>query len=116
MHCWRFSDARRKEEGTSEQGVLLLKDIQLLFASQSADRLASQLIVEELNKMEERPWPEMNRGAPMTATQLARLLKPFGIEPTTLRHNGGSPVKGYYKEAFEESWKRYLNDPDIHPG
>jgi len=98
---------RTANEGTAEAGALLLKDLRLLFLGQSALRMTSAEMVEALAKMEERPWPEWRNGKPMTAPQLARALAPFGIRPGTIRR-GLDTAKGYYREAFEEAWTRYL--------
>jgi hypothetical protein len=73
----------------------------------SATRLTSADIVARLAGMEERPWPEWKAGKPITAPQLARALAPFGVRPATIR-TGGNTAKGYYREAFEEAWARYL--------
>ncbi len=68
------------EEDTAA-GVQLLADIKELFDEKGTERLASTEIVEALVAMEERPWPEWQRGQPITKRQLARILKPFGISP-----------------------------------
>src|SRR5437588_712897 len=60
--------------------------------------------------MEERPWAEWRKGKPITPPQLASLLKPFGIEPRTIRfgEGGKSSAKGYLREQFEDAFARYL--------
>lgn len=99
---------RNAAEGGDEAGILLLKDIRGHFVETSANRLCSSDIVGRLTKMEERPWPEWRQGRPMTPPQLARVLAPFGIRPTTIRVPGQPPAKGYYRDAFAETWTRYL--------
>ena len=42
-------------------------------------------ILPALHADETRPWSEWKNGKPITATQLAALLKPFKIEPRTVR-------------------------------
>ncbi|MFC7538818.1 DUF3631 domain-containing protein [Siccirubricoccus deserti] len=98
---------RTAAEGTMESGALLLRDIKLLFAETSSLRMPSADIVRRLGEMEERPWPEWRGGKPMTAPQLARALNPFGVRPATIRF-GVDTAKGYYREAFDEAWSRYL--------
>ncbi len=100
---------RNADDGRAEAGALLLRDIRLVFLHKSAARLPSAEIVNELVKMEERPWPEWRNGWPMTAPQLARALAPFGIRPGTIRTGTGT-AKGYYHDAFNEAWRRYLPD------
>ena len=46
----------------------------------------------------------------MPARGLAKLLKPFGISPATLRINPTSRVKGYDREMFKDAFIRYLPD------
>lgn len=98
---------RRAIEGNAEAGALLLADIKVLFDGLSVKQLASAKIVKELGNMEERPWAEWRQGRPMTASQLAKALAPFGIRPSTIRIRNDT-AKGYSRQAFEESWVRYL--------
>jgi putative DNA primase/helicase len=56
--------------------------------------------------MEDRPWPEWRHGKPITVRQVARLLKPFGITPGTIRTQDSTP-KGYYLTAFDDAFSRY---------
>lgn len=60
--------------------------------------------------MEATPWPEFHHGKSITANQVAKLLKPFGITPETIRlkTSTGTP-KGYYLSAFTDALKRYLS-------
>jgi putative DNA primase/helicase len=102
---------RNASEGNMEAGALLLADLRLLFVGNSATRLTSAGICEHLGQMEDRPWPEWKHGKPMTPTQLARALAPFGVRPANLRGPDGRVVKGYHREGFEEAWTRYLT-PD----
>nr|WP_246521921.1 DUF3631 domain-containing protein [Neoroseomonas terrae] len=99
---------RNAAEGTMEAGALLLADLRQLFLGSSATRLTSAGICEHLGQMEERPWPEWKHGKPMTPTQLARALAPFGVRPANLRQPDGKVPKGYHRDAFEEAWNRYL--------
>ena len=105
------------EEGGAENGVLLLADLRAMFFATPArpgdpvpdpkEYLGSAEIVDRLGEMESRPWPEWRQGKPMTAPQLAKLLRPFGIIPRTVRE-GGATFKGYYRKAFTDAWDRYL--------
>ena len=73
--------------------------------------LATRSILERLNEMDHRPWPEWTRGNPLTAHGLARLLTPFGVVPGTIRTVGigtaAGTAKGYKRSAFAREWKRY---------
>lgn len=86
-------------------GVLLLTDLKNLFGQ--TERLASAEIVAALGTMENRPWPEWRAGKPITARQVARLLKPFGIHPTKIRF-GATTANGYEREKFRDAFSRYI--------
>jgi hypothetical protein len=60
--------------------VKLLSDIRDVFLKRQADKLSSEALVEELKKLEGRPWAEFGKRAkPITTNMLARLLKDFGV-------------------------------------
>ena len=60
------------------------------------EKLASAAIVAHLVAKEGEPWAEMGRvRKPLTPNGLARLLKPFGISPNTIRQHDGTTPKGY---------------------
>src|SRR5690606_20581979 len=68
----------------------------------------SKEIVDHLGAMEDRPWPEWGRQQkPITTRQLARLLKPFGVEPRSIRTVDGTP-KGYLLADLTDAFSRYL--------
>ena len=94
------------------QGVLLLRDLRDLFATEGADRLTSAAIVERLNQMEDRPWCDERKGYGVNANWLSRKLRPFSVQPRTIRTGvgQGETAKGYHLEDFAESFGRYLAD------
>ena len=93
--------------------VMLLKDIRDIFEKRDIDRLTSVEIMGDLVEMEHRPWPEWKEVKPITARQIASLLKPFGISPATIRLTGEKTARGYNLTAFKESFLSYL--PPIDP-
>ncbi|MHB0981033.1 MAG: DUF3631 domain-containing protein [Thermoleophilia bacterium] len=99
--------------GTGEQtaGIMVLEDLRKLF-EERGDRLPTATILEALNDMDDRPWPEWNRGRELSAPGLAKLLLPFGIRPRTIRPGGGSTPKGYLREQFQDAFARYLPGPE----
>ena len=109
---------REAEGGNREAGALLLADVRGLFRDKGATQLPSAGIVAALGGMEERPWPEWRQGKPITPTQLARALSPFGVRPTNMR-DGAGVVKGYTADGFADAWARYLPSaappPAQHP-
>lgn len=95
------------DEGETEDSVQLLADLREIFGESASDgRMATEEIVRSLGQMDDRPWPEFKNGRPITARQLASMLKPFGIMPKTLRLPG-KVLKGYEAKAFELSWQAY---------
>lgn len=95
-------------------GVKLLVDIRPIFETRAVMSITSADLVADLVNMEDRPWPEWRRGKPITTVQVSRLLRPFGINSTTIRADGHSkPLKGYKRAAFEEAFARYLPTPPI---
>jgi hypothetical protein len=67
----------------------------------------SQTLVNALNGMEESPWPQYNHGKGFTTSNLARMLKPFGVRPFTIKKDGHCS-KGYRATEFKEAFARYL--------
>jgi putative DNA primase/helicase len=93
----------------SSARIRLLAAFRLIFseAGGSADFLASDKIVAKLTAEADAEWTEWKSGKPITQTQLARLLEPFGIAPH--RHQiEGERQRGYFRSHFEEAWKLYL--------
>ena len=87
-------------------GVILLNDIRVIFEDKNQERLSSADLCAALAEMEEHPWAEYGRSRrQITPSQVARILKPFGIAPRTTRI--GVPVKGYHLADFVEAWGRY---------
>ena len=89
-------------------GVLLLQDLRDLFIERDTDRLTTEDILHSLVKLDSRPWPEWSHGKPLTARGLARLLKPFGIEPRSVKWSDGTTRKGYVLGWFDDAFARYL--------
>jgi putative DNA primase/helicase len=91
------------------QGIrtMLLTDIQQVFRENIGERIFSKLLIEKLTNMTDRPWPEVNKGKPITETWLARQLREFKILPKTIRVNTDR-AKGYELAAFRNAFERYL--------
>jgi hypothetical protein len=88
-------------------GAMLLADLHAQFVERDVDRLSTAEILADLTSRDDRPWPEWWGGRALSSRGLARLLKPFGIGPHTVRGSSGL-FKGYLKSAFEDAWRRYL--------
>jgi hypothetical protein len=92
-------------------GVRLLTDIQQIFEAQNVDRLSSADLATNLAAIETSPWGEWSHGKPLSAAKLARLLRPYGVVPHSIRIGDKTP-KGYEREDFLDSFRRYLRTVD----
>ena len=91
-------------------GTRLLADIRAAFGN--AGQMTTATILETLNALEEAPWGDM-RGKALDSRQLARILRPYGVRPETIRTATATP-KGYRRDALWDAWQRYL--PAIDAG
>src|SRR5262249_3091491 len=98
-------------EADTSAAVQALADLRDLFRKRRADRIRSAEIVADLAEMLDRPWPEWARGKPLTQRQLARLLRPFGVQPRKIRL-GEETAQGYLLEDLQDTFERYLS---AHP-
>jgi hypothetical protein len=86
-------------------GLRLLADIRLIFAAHPIDRISTADLITELRSDQESPWASDRD--PLTPHRLGRLLRPFEIHSRQARVDGVS-LKAYEREAFVDSWERYL--------
>ena len=94
-----------------EAGIVLLKDVGDLFDERGVDRMATAEIVEALGKREDRPWSKWKDGKPITPRQLARLLQPFAVSPTTI-WAAGRATKGYRLASLAAAFASYVPAQD----
>lgn len=95
-------------------GVQLLDDMATLF-SRHGPKLTTARLLDDLHHMEDRPWPEWRSGKPITARQVVRLLKGYGIRPKQVRVGETAGVSGYRREDFEDAFARYLPSQSSTP-
>ena len=81
----------------SDHGLVLLRDLEVIFAESHADFLSSEDLLERLADSSELVVRDPR--------VLARLLRPFGVRPRQ-RHRGGR--RGYLRSDLEAVWRRYL--------
>tara|TARA_R110002096_G_scaffold44469_3_gene119514 strand:- start:68 stop:592 length:525 start_codon:yes stop_codon:yes gene_type:complete len=80
------------------------------------DKLPSDEIIKHLIQMEERPWPEIADGRPITPTRLASMVKELNIKPYPGVFDGYPHGKrGYRKSDFDNAFKRYLKNLPASP-
>ncbi len=98
----------KQSEEPAELGILLLRDIRDMLNLGRDERISSSKLLEDLTTIEESPWASWSNGRGLDARSLARMLRPFRIEPHNLRMQAGTVVKGYERGDFEEAWTAYL--------
>jgi uncharacterized protein DUF3631 len=93
--------------------VLLLEDLQALFEANGRRHLASTEIIAELTEMEDRPWPELSHGQPITTRKMAKILEDFKVYPKQIRvgPKGTRRVNGYTYEQLARVFERYVPRP-----
>ena len=106
--------ARRLSGGVVEADtaapVQLLADVYGLFATTTADKLATATLIRHLTALEDRPWADYTHGHPITPRQLANLLDGFRVKAKQIRL-GSRTLKGYRRADFTDAFSRYLAGP-----
>jgi putative DNA primase/helicase len=90
----------------------LLIDIMLLFGGEDGARIFSRDLVGNLNHMEDRPWMDSDQRHKLTEKLLANQLRPYGIQPASLRI-GKTVAKGYLRADFSEAFRRYIPRAEV---
>lgn len=85
-------------------GIRLLGDLRIVFGND--ERLATETILERLQKLDEAPWSDL-RGKPLDPRGLARRLTAYDIKSTKVKI-GDASLRGYRREDLWDAWTRYL--------
>jgi putative DNA primase/helicase len=106
--------AIRLSQGASEPSwaIKLLEALHGIFANR--EEIPSAEVVKELTADPDSEWCEYKGRSPITQRQVAALLKPFEIYPTTIhptKQAMWSP-RGYRRSQFTDAFARYV-DPHI---
>ena len=101
-------------EADTAAPVRLLANLRDLFATTTADRLATAAILRHLSALEDRPWAGDAQGDSLTPRHLATLLEGFGIKAKQIRQ-GADTRKGYLRADFTDAFRRYLPPDPKHP-
>ena len=67
-------------------------------------------LLTSINADEDLPFGAWSDGSGIEARRIARLLKPYGIKPKSIRMGDGTP-KGYALEDLHDAFARYLPEP-----
>jgi Protein of unknown function (DUF3631) len=92
------------KEATPSLGLQLLSDTRTVF--RDAKQLPTELLLAGLYDLPEAPWKTINKGLPLSASDLARYLREYEIRSTTLKSYN---KKGYHRAHFEDAWRRYAS-------
>lgn len=98
--------------GTNQEqmtiGIQLLRDIKAILLEARGDRITTEDLLHRLNSDEEAPWRTYRHNTPLTAHDLAKLLREFSIASKTIRLSNEVTRKGYYCSSFKDPFERYL--------
>ena len=108
---------RQINQSSNEEtlSTMLLEDIKNIFfkemiekkSEKENERLDSATLVQSLINLEERPWREYRHGKSLTANNLAKMLRPFGIYSRQILIKGANK-HGYMLSNFKDAFDRYL--------
>jgi hypothetical protein len=106
--------ATRLSQGPSEPswGIKLLAAFYGILANR--EEITSAEVVQELTADPASEWREYKGRSPITQRQVAALLRPFEIYPTTIHPTKRSSLspRGYRRSQFANAFARYV-DPHI---
>jgi hypothetical protein len=96
-------------------GHLVLVALRAMFEADGS-ALTSKTICKVLNEEEELPFGGYANGNGIKPRDLAKLLRPYGIKPLTVRETSATETaRGYRRDQFAETWERYIaEDIPIH--
>lgn len=100
---------------TNDLSLALLSDIRDVINDRPDDKkIASSVVVDLLNDMNDRPWSTVTNGEPLTPYRLSQLLKPYGLKPSKC-DAAGNQFRGYLVEKLKEVCTRYLSEVEPFP-
>ncbi len=103
-------------DGASEIVAHQLLSALQSFFSEHGDRADTKTIIAALN--ESGDFADVNRGRGLNPQYVAKLLKPYGIEPRVHKTTEGTTARGYSRDDCEPAFAAYLSDapPKNMPG
>ncbi len=97
--------SKETDEADASALIDLLSELREIF--EDRDRIPSADLAEQLSAKLESRFAEWSHGKPITQRQIARILAPLKIKPSSVRIGTGTP-RGYLREWFEDAFARYL--------
>jgi hypothetical protein len=104
-------------DSADSYGCRLLTDIREVFNESDTERLSTKELLESLVDKESSQWgawwgKSVSDGKMQTpASELAKILKRYGIKPEVIKQTDGTTARGYLRAQFAESWTRYCPPP-----
>jgi hypothetical protein len=86
----------------------LLADVRQVWPK-GTEKMPTIVLLEKLKAVEESPWNDP--GHELNPKRLAKILRPFGVEPREVVSGRG--IRGYVREEFAEAFTRYLPESDF---
>lgn len=95
-----------RTHANESDGGRLLTDIKQAFTAHGEHRITTADLLKRLNALDEAPWPHFSHGRPMTARDLAQVLRRYGVHSLSIR-KGESVARGFQLEQFQQAFARY---------
>jgi Protein of unknown function (DUF3631) len=95
-----------EDRGEVATGALLLAAIRAAFGTD--DRIRTGDLLARVNADEELPFGGWRDGKGLDSRGLARLIRPYGVRPRSIRIGDDPSGKGYLREQFADAWERWL--------
>jgi putative DNA primase/helicase len=103
------------DNATQSRSMELLTDIKAIFDCKRTKTVFTRQLIMDLCIDPEKAWATYDKGKPITARQVARLLKGFGIKSKDIRE-GDLVHKGYSRADFESVFSRYISTHGVETG
>ena len=92
--------------------VRLLIDMKAVLDGEDSGRIFSAELANALNRLEESPWANYNRGVGINQAFIASRVRAFDIKPMQIRI-GHETKKGYvYDDHLADVFERYIPETD----
>lgn len=106
-----LSAAKDGDDVDESFALTLLRDIKSVWPGGwdkgGEDKCETAFLISKLKELEESPWGEIEH--PLTARKLARMLRPFDVEPRSVRIGDRTP-KGYFYKHLKPVLDLYLGE------
>jgi len=112
-------ESNANRDDSDDLAIMLLRDIQKLVVTHRwTTTIPSTRLTEELNLLDERPWPGLRNDRGISTHIVAKMLSPFGLKSGSRRNADGKAgtLKGYRADVFSDVCSRYLSTTRLQCG